>query len=461
MLKKIKQKITLENLLCLFIIICPILDIISFIFRNYFKTSISPTTILRPIIPIVVFAVLFFKENNKKQKILVMLTYFLYSIIHLIIFKQLKNGSSYGSIANEAQYLINYFIMIVNIYIFFKVIKDKGKVEKSVFISLLIYIITLYFSIITKTSSSTYLEKIGYKGYFESGNSLCTVLLLELCIILGKFEIKDLKKVILIIFTGIYLTMLSGMRTGLFGFGLIIGIYIIGKFLENIKENKKFSKKQIVSVTLIVILTIIAIFILGSKTLQRRKLLMENEKNNIDNETGEERYVTGDILNLYKKIKNGELEENFMSEAEKRAIVEFCDYAKKIKLSNVNLRKQQLIYNIILVKEQKNPILILFGNGYKNQTGELVMEMEIPAILLNFGIIGFILYMGPIIYILGKEIYIFIKNKNQEKIENIMYITGSLLAIGLSCFSGYVYFSLSSMTMAIVLLLCFERKECK
>ena len=461
MLKKIKQKITLENLLCLFIIICPILDIISFIFRNYFKTSISPTTILRPIIPIVVFAVLFFKENNKKQKILVMLTYFLYSITHLIIFKQLKNGSSYGSIANEAQYLINYFIMIVNIYIFFKVIKDKGKVEKSVFISLLIYIITLYFSIITKTSSSTYLEKIGYKGYFESGNSLCTVLLLGLCIILGKFEIKDLKKVILIIFTGIYLTMLSGMRTGLFGFGLIIGIYIIGKFLENIKENKKFSKKQIVSVTLIVILTIIAIFILGSKTLQRRKLLMENEKNNIDNETGEERYVTGDILNLYKKIKNGELEENFMSEAEKRAIVEFCDYAKKIKLSNVNLRKQQLIYNIILVKEQKNPILILFGNGYKNQTGELVMEMEIPAILLNFGIVGFILYMGPIIYILGREIYIFIKNKNQIKIENIMYITGSLLAIGLSCFSGYVYFSLSSMTMAIVLLLCFERKECK
>lgn len=461
MLKKIKQKLTLENLLCLFIIICPILDIISFIFRNYFKTSISPTTILRPIIPIVVFAVLFFKENNKKQKILVMLTYFLYSITHLIIFKQLKNGSSYGSIANEAQYLINYFIMIVNIYIFFKVIKDKGKVEKSVFISLLIYIITLYFSIITKTSSSTYLEKIGYKGYFESGNSLCTVLLLELCIILGKFEIKDLKKVILIIFTGIYLTMLSGMRTGLFGFGLIIGIYIIGKFLENIKENKKFSKKQIVSVTLIVILTIIAIFILGSKTLQRRKLLMENEKNNIDIETGEERYVTGDILNLYKKIKNGELKENFMSEAEKRAIVEFCDYAKKIKLSNVNLRKQQLIYNIILVKEQKNPILILFGNGYKNQTGELVMEMEIPAILLNFGIVGFILYMGPIIYILGREIYIFIKNKNQKKIENIMYITGSLLAIGLSCFSGYVYFSLSSMTMAIVLLLCFERKECK
>ena len=231
--------------------------------------------------------------------------------------------------------------------------------------------------------------------------------------------------------------------------------------MENIKENKKFSKKQIVSVTLIVILTIIAIFILGSKTLQRRKLLMENEKNNIDNETGEERYVTGDILNLYKKIKNGELEENFMSEAEKRAIVEFCDYAKKIKLSNVNLRKQQLIYNIILVKEQKNPILILFGNGYKNQTGELVMEMEIPAILLNFGIVGFILYMGPIIYILGREIYIFIKNKNQIKIENIMYITGSLLAIGLSCFSGYVYFSLSSMTMAIVLLLCFERKECK
>lgn len=128
-------------------------------------------------------------------------------------------------------------------------IKDKGKLQKSVLISVAIYIISLYFSIITKTSSHTYLEEIGYKGYFESGNSLCTVLLLGLCIIFGDFKLKDWKKLILIIFTGIYLTMLSGMRTGLFGFALIVATFILGKFIINIRDNVKFSKKQIIIVS--------------------------------------------------------------------------------------------------------------------------------------------------------------------------------------------------------------------
>ena len=32
---------TIENILCVFIIICPILDIASFLFRQYFNTNIS------------------------------------------------------------------------------------------------------------------------------------------------------------------------------------------------------------------------------------------------------------------------------------------------------------------------------------------------------------------------------------------------------------------------------------
>ena len=349
------------------------------------------------------------------------------------------------------QYLVNYGIMIINLYIFYTLPKCKEKIGKSVLISITIYIISIFFSIITQTSSYTYLEGIGYKGYFESGNSLCTVLLLGLCIILGDFKLRDLKKLILIMFTGIYLTMLSGMRTGLLGFGLIVAIFIISTFLMNIKENKKFSKKQIIIISVLIILAIVMIALLGSETIERRKLLKQNEASNIDEETGEERFVTGDILNIYKEIQSGKIDDNYMSEAEKRAIVKFCDYAQKTKLSNVNLRKQQLIYNIILVKEQKNPILILFGNGYKNQTGELVMEMELPALICNFGIIGFILYFGPFTIITVRAIYNALKNRKKIKIDTIMNLFGILLAVGLSCFSGYVFFNLSSMTMVIIL----------
>ena len=61
--------------------------------------------------------------------------------------------------------------MIVNLYLFYVLIKDKSKLKKAVYLSLIIYVISIYFSILTNTSSSTYLEGIGYKGYFESGNS--------------------------------------------------------------------------------------------------------------------------------------------------------------------------------------------------------------------------------------------------------------------------------------------------
>ena len=451
-MKKLKELCTLENLLCLYIIICPILDITSFLFRNYFNTNFSPSTIIRPIIPIICFIVLFFKENKKTKKIGIMCIYIFYSLIHIYIFQKIHNGSSYGSLKNELQYIINYSLMVVNIYLFYKLINDKAEVKKAVYISLIIYVISLYFSILTNTSSYTYLEEIGFKGYFESGNSLCTVLVLGLCIILSDFNFKQWGKVALIIFTGIYLIVFSGMRTGLFGFTIAVAIWIIGKFFIAIREKAYFNKKQIIIITFGILFFVILTFILGARTLERRKLLKENELNNFDEDTQSIRYVTGDILDIYKKIQSNDISDDYMTEAEKKAIIDLCEYAEKHKISNVDLRKQQLIYNMFLVKEQKNILLILFGNGYKNQTGELVMEMEIPALICNFGLVGFALYLGPIVYMVISSLYRKLKRIKEIRIEQIMYVTGCGLALLLSGISGYVFFNFSSMTMAIVLI---------
>ena len=450
-LDTIKKKLTLENFMCLFICLCPILDIISFLFRNHFATSISPTTILRPLIPSIVFIILFFREKNKKQKIMIAVIYTIYAIIHLQTFQKLHNDSSYGTWKNELQYIINYSFMIINLFIFFTVIKDKAKIQKSVYISLSLYILSLWIAILTGTSSSTYLEGIGYKGYFESGNSLCTVLLLSLCILLGDLDLKDWKKIGLIILTGIYLILFSGMRTGLFGFSLILGIFAIGKLLLYIRDNHTISKKQMVIIALFVVVAVIVLCLFGPKTLERRKQLKQNEINNIDEQTQEQRYVTGDILNLYKQIQAGTLPQTYMSQEEQNAIVKLCEFAREIKLSNVNLRAQQFIYNTFLLKEQKSIGLLLFGNGYKNQTGELVMEMEVPALLYNFGFIGFILYFGPFLVLFLYSCYKAYQDRKNIQIDRIMYLAGSALAIALSTLSGYVFFNLSSMTMAILL----------
>lgn len=91
------------------------------------------------------------------------------------------------------------------------------------------------------------------------------------------------------------------------------------------------------------------------------------------------------------------------------------------------MRRQQLIYNIFLVKNQANPLLILFGNGYMTNYRELVFEMELIAFLLNFGIIGFILYFGPFFAIFCYGVHMGIKYRKQITSTYLMLLGRNIL----------------------------------
>ena len=123
----VKRKIRIEDFLCLLIIICPILDIISFVFRNIFDTNISPSTFLRPVIPIGVMIYLFFKKDKKFKiyTIGVCILYLIYGLMHLYIFEKLKTGISYSNVIHEAQYVVNYSFMILNLFLFIYVFYIK------------------------------------------------------------------------------------------------------------------------------------------------------------------------------------------------------------------------------------------------------------------------------------------------------------------------------------------------
>ena len=189
-MEKLKKTFTIENVLCLFVILCPILDMVSFIFRNTFNTSLSPSTFVRPIIPIILIIIIFFKDKIKLKLILAGSIYAIYGIVHLLMFMVVKTGSSYSTVIHEAQYIINYSFMILNLFLFTYTFKDTTKLKKSVLVALAIYIVSIYISIITKTSSSTYIEGMGYKGWFESGNSISSILILSLFIVLPMVKEK-------------------------------------------------------------------------------------------------------------------------------------------------------------------------------------------------------------------------------------------------------------------------------
>lgn len=453
----------IESLLYLYIIICPILDCVSFIFRNALNTTISPSTIIRPII--VIIACLYIFITDKKQRkifILAGITYGIYALAHLYIFTIVKNNSSYSGIVHELQYLANYTFMVLNLYIYtFSQKRDTDKLYKCVLLSISIYVISLYISMITGTLSNTYmLEGMGYKGWFESGNSLSAILVLSMFILLnifGKNTISPNIKMctgLVIIAVGVYSILLIGTRVGLYGFILAIGIFGIVQLIYNLTHKKNVKQTLIISAILFAIAVIGIVLILtifGSSTLERRKKVEEMANEVVDEATNEKVHITGDMFEIKNKIENGTLEEGYMSKEQQQAVITLNEVATKYDLSVKQMRTLQLIYNIELANNQSNLIYRLFGNGYVSQYREMVLEMELAAILINFGLYGFILYLIPFIVVYSYSLYNGIKNIKKIDTEYIMLIAGGGFAFALSLLSGYIFFN-ASTTMIIILI---------
>lgn len=274
-IKHAKEKITLESLLCLLIILCPILDMASFVFRNVFSTNISPSTFIRPIIPIAVIIYIFFKDKIKLKMLLVAGVYGIYAIIHLVLFNTVKTASSYSGIVHELQYLINYSFMILNLFIYIYVFgkKDCEKLKQSVVISTAIYIVSIFIAILTKTSSSTYIEGMGYKGWFESGNSISAILTLSMFILLNLIKDKKYRYwvIAIIALVGIYLCMLIGTRVGLFGFILVLFIYAVAEIFIAILHKKQLNKNILIGSICAIVLVVIVVGVVRFKYIAKKK----------------------------------------------------------------------------------------------------------------------------------------------------------------------------------------------
>ncbi len=451
-----KNKFKIEYLLYIFVIISPFLDVLSFLFREWFpEVSISPSTILRPLIPLILLIYVFLKDKDVRKLLLIMgFIYVIYGGIHLYLYKWLVTGISYGSVINEAQYIINYTYMIFVLFLYLYFYKKSGLpyLKKSLFMSLTFYIVLIYVAILTGTSYTTYLEGMGYRGWFLSGNSVGTILIILLIALFNDLiKSKKIIKYIILLLAGIYLVFLLGTRTGLFGFFLCIGGYFgVWLFLKIFKDKKIELKKVMIILGILAVLVIVVLNV-GTESLERRKHLKNESAGIIDVNTMEIGHTTGDTSVIVNQIKNNTTPEGYMSYAQRQAYLDMYEYANKYEILATDTRQQQLIYHVNLIKNQKNIFNILFGNGYLANYGEMTLEMEILAILFNFGLVGFILYFIPFLALLIYFSFKIMKNKKYN-MDNMMMIFSICLAFVLSFMAGYVFFSVSCVLMIICIL---------
>ena len=297
---------------------------------------------------------------------------------------------------------------------------------------------------------------MGVKGWFESGNSLSAILVLSMFIILPLIKKLNSKKekiayTAIISLVGIFLMTQIGTRVGLFGFILVVALYIFLEIIFSLLKNRKINKKMISIGFGIIAAIVIVILVLGSNTFTRRKHMEEESQNSYDENQQEVAHLTGDVLAIHESIVENTLEEGFLSDAEKQSFLQLYDIANKYDLKSNDQRLHQVIYNLLLVKNQKSFGLVLFGNGYLNNFRELVLEMELMSFLLNFGICGFVLYVVPFLAILIYAFVQILKNIKKIDVQCVMLFLGSGFAYALSLLSGYVFFNSSSMIIVIIL----------
>ncbi len=197
-----------------------------------------------------------------------------------------------------------------------------------------------------------------------------------------------------------------------------------------------------------------------SSTLKRQKNLEKEQNQVVDKNTKEVSHITGDALSYVKQIEKGEIPSSFMDQAQQKSLVEMKNTADRLFLDNSKRRIQQFLYHTYLIKNQKSISRILFGNGYLSNYSEMTLEMELASLLYNFGLIGFVLYLGFFIVILVKAVTTLFQHFDKRNIIYLYYLFGVGLVYLLSLMAGYTFFHVSSMVV-IILLHILLNEECE
>ena len=444
------MKKNISKVLFFFILLHPLLDIGA----TYLKIgSISISTILRPIIPFIVFLYLTVKkEISIKQIIPYFGIYILYCLIHLWTYKVNLTPFAYGSVFHEAEYLFHYGYLFFLMFLYQKFF--DGDVIKALLYMNIEILILLGISTLTNTGTSTYLEGFGNKGWFSSGGMLGSTMTVSICIFLS--QIQNRKDKVLIGITTllmlIYLCFFLGTRVSFYGSILIIALAGYYFLMLLLKEKKKYLVMGLCTVVLLAG----TIFLFQYRT-NRAKYLDDLKDDIIDPDTGEVIHIAYDILLVKKDIlKENKYGLNFYQQ---EAIINLSDIAEKEKWVSTDMRKQQLYYHTYLYQaEGFDLVKKLFGNGYLSNMGALTLEMEEIALWYNFGIIGFILFFGYFLKLSIEGIIIGWKYRNQIDFEYLVLTTGVFYSFGVSLFSGHIFFHTSVMIVIVLLFYLYDKK---
>lgn len=402
-MEQLKEKINMQNIILAFIILQPIIDIITGISIEYINLSITFGIIVRTIF--MVFCVILGIIKAKKNYRIAMCAYYGSLAIYMIGFlvnTYIENGTNL--IFTQIKGLVKNFylpIILVALIPIFREYKIQVP-RKTLNISLLIYTVTIFVCSVTGIAFLTYKagDKAGTVGLFYSANEIGAILCLLSPFLLVDFirrkvTIWDIVSLAFLV----YAVLQLGTKVPYFGLIILILAIIFACIIEIKVYKKNLYKKTGVFFT-----CLIAIYLVTGLTPVGENLTK----------------IYGDVFLITKEdFKFGNQEQK------PHEITEFKNL-EELKTASVSGRNDFLKANS---QKYKNGDFIdkTLGIGFvENKEGNFEelkqTEMDYFDILFCNGIVGALLFAIPIITFLVTLIRLTLIKRKKIDLEEVYFI---------------------------------------
>ena len=401
----------ISKILTFFIIINPILDLISGLNNHYFNLPININQIVRILFLICGTIYLLFICKNKKNYIYLLL-FFIYFILFGfniyftkgsdILFYELKNS-------------LLFFYFPLSLLIFYNLFKEYDvKIDiKYLYYTLFIYLIFISIPNLFNIGFSSYLEgKKGCSGWFNSANAVSSIISILTPFILIYFKNNKINLLFILLF--LYSILTLGTKVPLMSLVIVIFfnlIYLIYKLFLNNDIKKIFI--SLITTAILIILSIILI----PKTT------------------------------FYENIK---IHLNYLGVEKPIQIITDIDVIDRFIFSD----RLSFLSNTKSNYDNSSISSKLLGIGYiENYSSDNVstkmIEIDYYDIFYRHGLIGFIIFFTPVLVITYK----IIKKANINNFNSLNKFISILLIYLLSLFSGHIL-TVPNVSIFVTLILC-------
>jgi len=422
------KKIDKTEILYIFLLLQPFIDLSTSLIARFLETPFTIGVITRGLFLgiLVIYTLFIVKTKYKKKTILYFISILFFIILYFITKKDIF---TFDYLKSEIIYLFKYFYFpVVSVCLLncFKILKiDKEKINKIFIINAIVFAILIIVPFITNTGFSSYMDNSkGSVGWFYAANEIGAILTMLFPYLYCLLYEKSSNKFMIFSLILIAAMMIIGTKTAFFGMILTEIVFLV-YFLIIKDKNKRLSY---------------CVVILAMSTILVPALPATN--------------------NLQSSIDNNLEQDNIEVEDDENIEVNtFIDKSLNIVLSG----RQNYLYNTIDIYKERNTSDKLFGIGFVNRDSinnkdiEKLIEIDPLDIFFHYGIIGFILYFLPLIYIYIKSIYNVLKRKLYLSFNQLLYLYSITLLMVISLIAGHILSSPAvSIYLAFTLMLLYK-----